>query len=193
MWQAQRAAMLPGMACASPPLDLLIEAFQWVGGMQLNPVLAGESYVGEHGGFAVDDEGGELGPASTHHLGDVQQRRPRRRVVGLLERLAQRGGNHGVLTLRHIGERIAGPVHAAALPGGAEDADDRRLEPLVGVGDHQLDAGEAAPLQALQEVRPEHLGLPGRYPTISRRPSILTATAIIAATETIRPAARTFR
>src|SRR5512144_2430152 len=30
-------------------------------------------------------------------------------------------------------------------------------------------------------------------PTISRRPSVLTATAIIAATETIRPAARTFR
>src|SRR5512134_593470 len=71
----------------------------------------------------------------------------------------KRGGEHGVLALRHVGERIAGPVHPAALPGGAEDADDRRLQPLMGVGDHQLDAGKAASLEALQEVRPEHLGL----------------------------------
>ena len=117
--------------------------------MQLGSVLAGEGHVGEHVGFAVDDEVGELRPAGAHHLGDVQQRRPGCRVVRLLERLAQRGGEHGVLAFGPVGERIAGPVHPAALPGGAEDADDRRLQPLVRVRDHQLDASEAAALQAL--------------------------------------------
>ena len=127
--------------------------------VELGLVLAGEGRVGEHVGFAVDDESGELRPAGAHHLGDMQQRPTGGCGVRLLERLAQRGGDHGVLALRHVGERIAGPVHPAALPGGAEDADDRRLQPFVGVGYHQLDAGEAAGLEALQEVRPEHLGL----------------------------------
>jgi hypothetical protein len=45
-----------------PSLDLLVETFQRVGGMQLGPVLAGEGHVGERVGFAVDDEGGELRP-----------------------------------------------------------------------------------------------------------------------------------
>lgn len=132
-----------------PPLDLLIEAFQWVGGVQLGPVLAREGHLGEHVGFAVDDEVGKLRPAGAHHVGDVQNRRPCRRMVRLLERLAQRRGEHGVLALRHVSERIAGPVHAAALPSGAEDAGNCRLQAFVGVGDHQLDAGKATGLEAL--------------------------------------------
>ena len=78
-------------------------------------MLAREDHVGEHVGFAVDDEVGKLWPAATHHLGDMQQRRAGGRVIGLLERLAQGGGDHGVLALRHVGERIAGPMHAGAV------------------------------------------------------------------------------
>src|SRR5207248_4500512 len=63
--------------------------------------------------------------------------------------------------LRHIGESIAHPMHAAALPAGAEHPADRRFEPLMGVGDDQLDPTQAAPRQALQKRRPERLSLRG--------------------------------
>ena len=36
-----------------PPFDLLVQAFQRVGGMQLGPVLGWESHVGEHVMLAV--------------------------------------------------------------------------------------------------------------------------------------------
>ena len=61
---------------------------------ELGPVLAGEGRVGEHVGFAVDDEVGEFRRAGPHHLGDMQQCCACGRVVRLLERLAQRGGDH---------------------------------------------------------------------------------------------------
>src|SRR5436190_21164015 len=52
-------------------------------------------------------------------------------------------------------------MHAAALPAGAEHSTGRRFEPLMGVGDDQLDPAQAAPRQALQKARPERLGLRG--------------------------------
>jgi len=56
---------------------------------------------------------------------------------------------------------FAHPVHAAPLPGGAEHAGDRVAQAVIGIGDHQLDALEATLDQALQESRPERLGLRG--------------------------------
>ena len=50
-------------------------------------------------------------------------------------------------------------MHAAALPAGAKHPADRRFEPLMGVGDDQLDATQPASRQALQKARPERLGL----------------------------------
>ena len=52
-------------------------------------------------------------------------------------------------------------MHAAPLPGGAEHAGDRVAQAVIGIGDHQLDALEATLDQALQESRPERLGLRG--------------------------------
>jgi len=43
--------------------------------------------------------------------------------------------------------------------GAPEDLGDRVLQPLVGVGDDQLHADQAARDQALDELRPERLGL----------------------------------
>ena len=40
------------------------------------------------------------------------------------------------------------------LPGGGEDAADGGLQPLMGVGDDQPDAAQAAAMQAVQEVTP---------------------------------------
>ena len=51
--------------------------------------------------------------------------------------------------------------HAAALPGGADNAGDGVLQPLVGVGDHELHALEPALGEVAQESRPEGFGLGG--------------------------------
>lgn len=80
-------------------------------------------------------------------------------MVGLEEDLPDGGGHHGVLSLRHVGQGVPHEVDAAALPGGAEHAGDRGLQPLVRIGDDQLHALEAAARQVLEEARPEGLGL----------------------------------
>ncbi len=57
---------------------------------------------------------------------------------------ADRGGDHAVLTLRHMGEAVAHEVHAAALPRRLKHLGDRRRQALMRVRDRQLDGGEAA-------------------------------------------------
>jgi hypothetical protein len=46
-------------------------------------------------------------------------------------------------------------MHPAALPGGAQDLGDGRLEAFMGIGDHQLHALEAATHQTAQKLDPE--------------------------------------
>jgi hypothetical protein len=86
-----------------------------------------------------------------------------------------------------------GPNGRGSATSGVQDFGDGGLDALVGVGDHQLDAAQAAAGELAQEGGPEGLGL-GRIsmPRISRRPSPLTPTATITATETMRPCWRTF-
>jgi hypothetical protein len=60
-----------------------------------------------------------------------------------------------------MGQDVAHEVDAAALPGGGEDLGDGGLDALVGIGDHQLDAAQAAPRQPAQEGGPEGLGFGG--------------------------------
>ncbi len=61
-------------------------------------------------------------------------------------------------------------------------------------GDHRPHDAQPTARQAAQKVAPERLGLRGltAMPSTSRVPSVFTATAMITATETIRPAWRTF-
>ena len=56
---------------------------------------------------------------------------------------------------------VAHEVDAAPLPGGAEDPADSRLDALMGVGDHQLDAPKASACQLAQELSPESRSLRG--------------------------------
>ena len=58
-----------------------------------------------------------------------------------------------------MAQGVTEEVDGAALPWGAEHLGDRGLEALVGVGDDQLDAGQAATDQRAQELAPERLGL----------------------------------
>ena len=82
-------------------------------------------------------------------------------------------------------------MHPTALPAGTKDAGDSEAQAVMSIRDHQLDALEPALDQALQKARPERLGLRGA----NTKPDDLaaTATAIIAATETMQPPSRTFR
>lgn len=79
-------------------------------------------------------------------------------MIGLDEGPPGRGGNHGVLALGNIGERVAHRMNAAPLPCRAEGAGDGGLQPLMSIGDHQLDAGETPVHQVAQEAHPERLG-----------------------------------
>jgi hypothetical protein len=93
-----------------------------------------------------------------------------------------------------MSQRIAHEVHAAPLPGGVEDLADGGLDALMGVGDNQLDAAQSAAASlrrnAVQNVSASEG--PMSMPRTSRRPSLLTPTPTITATETIRPFWRTF-
>jgi len=98
-------------------------------------------------------------------------------------------------------------MNATPLPGSAHDAADRGLQPLVRVGDDELDPTQAALNEALEERAPEGLGLArtdvqahhfgshraSAMGARSRLPSVFTATAIMAATETMRPPSRCLR
>ena len=96
----------------------------------------------------------------------------------------------------------------AALPGGVHQLGDGGLDALVGVGDDVpgldpgIDAAQAAPRELAQELGPEEpapakagvSASEGPMSTLStsRRPSALTPTATITATETMRWLRRTF-
>ena len=108
--------------------------------------------------LAVVHQRGELGPARPELIGDVSPGLVRGVGVGLQESLADRGGDHGVLALLHVRQGVAHPMNPASLPGRAEHAGDRQAQPVMGVGDHQLDAAQPALDQALDEARPERLG-----------------------------------
>src|SRR6516162_6769910 len=92
-------------------------------------------------------------------VGDMAQHGARLAPIRLQKGLAKRRGDHALLGLGDISESIAHPVHPAALPAGAEHPADRRFEPLMGVGNDQLDIAQAAPRQALEKARPKGFGL----------------------------------
>src|SRR3954447_24996203 len=83
----------------------------------------------------------------------------RRLGIGLQKGLPDRSGDHRVLALGHMRERIAHPMNSASLPARAEHAGDRMAQAVVRIGDDQLDALQAAPDQALDEAGPERFGL----------------------------------
>ena len=117
-------------------------------------------------------------------------------------RLAWNVGEDGVRLERRLPFEMGRPVEVQLrLPGGEAlvlracvaggGPDDEDADAAGGVLVYWLDYV----LLAFEKTRPERLGLRGAIcsPTISRLPSVLTATAIIAATETMRPPSRCFR
>ena len=174
-------------------LDFAVEPFQRVGAVDLGPVVLGEAHKGEDIGFRLIHQCRQLcdlGPELISNLAPLEAGH-----FGVL--LGEGGGDEGSddtpALLSGMGQDIAHEMHAAALPGGMQHLCNGRLEPFMGIRDYELDAAQAAPCQRAQELGPEGLGLeaPIAMPSTSRRPSLLTATATMTATETIRPVART--
>ena len=118
---------------------------------------AREGHVGQDVMLALVHQRREFGPAGPELIGDLPPGMMGGIGVGLEEGLPQRGGDHGVLAFRHMGQGVAHPMDPAALPGGAEHAGDRLLEALVGIGDHQLHAVQATADQGLEKAGPEGL------------------------------------
>ncbi len=117
-----------------PPLHLLVEALQWVRGMQLHPVLAGEAHAGQHVRLVramalTVHERPELGPAGAELVGDMPAGLRCGLVVGQKEGLADRRGHDGVLALGHRGARVSHEVDAAPLPGRPDPPLNGRLGP----------------------------------------------------------------
>jgi len=139
---------------------------------------------------------GQFGPARSQLVGDAAPCLAGLGSVGLIEGLADRGSNDGVLAARDVGQGVAHPVDAAALPGGLEDAIDGRAQAAVGIRDDRPGAVEPADLEAAQKIHPRAVSAsdgPSPRPMISRRPSVFADTAIMAATPTIRPPWRSLR
>src|SRR5690606_38917359 len=67
---------------------------------------------------------------------------------GLRRLLGEGRGNEGAgnpaAALAGMGQNIAHEVNPAALPSGAQDLGDSRLDAFMGIGDHQLDTAQAA-------------------------------------------------
>eukprot|EP01137_Pigoraptor_chileana_P013759 Opistho-2@67633 len=100
----------------------------------------------------------QLWPAGAQLISDLTPDLCCGGMVGLKEDLADGSSDYRVLALGHVGQRVSHEVDAAALPGGAEHTGDRGLEALVGIGDDQLHAGQAAAGKVLEEGRPERFG-----------------------------------
>src|SRR5262249_30485123 len=73
---------------------------------------------------SINDQRGKLRPFRPQLVGDVAQHLAGLGPVGLQESLAQRRRYHALLSFGDIGESIAHPMHAAALPAGAKHPPD---------------------------------------------------------------------
>jgi hypothetical protein len=61
------------------PLDLAVDALEWIGRVELGPVLLGEAHIGEHVLLGRVQQGGELGQLLPDLVGDLAPLRPGRR------------------------------------------------------------------------------------------------------------------
>ncbi len=137
---------------------------------------------------------GQLRQAWSHLVGYLAPLGLGRGLVLLGEDGADEGGGEATAVAPSMGQQVAHEMHAAALPGGIQHSACGGLQPLVGIGDHQLDAAQATTGQSAKEVDPERRASeqPTAMPSTSRRPSLFTPTAMVAATGTTRPPWRTF-
>jgi hypothetical protein len=136
--------------------DFLVQPFERVGAPDLLPVPGGEAGEGQQVLGGVVEHGLDLGQLPAEHAGDDVELLADVLLIGLGEDGADCGGDHLGVAPGDLGQDVAQEVHAAALPGRAEQhGGDRGLQSGVGVGDDQLNSGEPARLQRSEEGGPE--------------------------------------
>jgi hypothetical protein len=158
-------------------------------------VLRGEAHVGQHVGLGVVHQDGELRELGAELVGDVAPLLAGSFGVVLGEGGGHAGRHDAPPALAGVRERVAQEVDAAALPGRAPRTraiaafSPSWASEITSFTPRRATSGELA-----QELGPERLGLGGAMsiPSTSRRPSVLTSTAMITATDTMRPFWRTF-
>lgn len=91
-------------------------------------MLGREGHISKHISLCIVHEGSELRPSDAKLVGDMPPCLNGSVMVGLEEGLADRGCHHGVLPLRHIGERITHGMNPASLPRRAEHTGDGGLQ-----------------------------------------------------------------
>jgi hypothetical protein len=145
----------------SAALDLAIESFQRIGAVDLGSVILGEAHKGEDIGFGLIHQRRQLCNLGPELIGDLAPLQAGHFGVLLGKGGGDEGSDDTPALLAGMGQDIAHEVHAATLPGGMQHLGNRRLEPLMRIRDHQLDAAQAAPGQRTQKLGPEGLGLRG--------------------------------
>jgi hypothetical protein len=155
----QRAVVGKDADDVGAPADLLVEALERVGAPELGPVRRREGVKGEDVLLRLAEHRRHLrqplferGDRLAQPLASLVAR------LGLEDRPDQRT-EQPVLVAAGVAEAIPEEVDGAALPGTAKMAGDRGLKALVGVGDDELHAAQAARDQRLEELAPERLGL----------------------------------
>ncbi len=95
--------------------------------------------------------------------------------------------------LSGMGQDVAHEVDTTTLPRGAKDLGDDGFDAFMGIGDDQFDDPQAPSRQFVQKVGPEGfclLGSDGHPQYLATSGGI--GTAMMTATETMRPSWRTF-
>ena len=150
-------------------------------------MLRGEVHVGQDIGFGIVHQRCQLGDTRPQLIGHLAPLLAGCVSIVLGEGSADPGGDDATLGLAGIGHGVAHEVHAAALPCGAEYFADGCLQSVMGIGDDKLDAAQAARVRLRRNSVQNGSAslLPIVMPNTSRRPSVLTATPTITATDTI--------
>src|SRR5262249_11606000 len=184
-------------------LDLAIEALEGIGGMQLRAMGGGEGHVGEDVGLGLVHQGSEFGHAGPKLVGDQAPLCFGGAGIVLGKGGTDEGRDDTAALLAGMGQDIAHEVDAAALPAGVENP---RLRGGRLLATAALMPSWASEITSLTPRRPRRASLrrksvqkvsaseaPIAMPSTSRRPAALTPTAMITATETMRPSWRAFR
>ena len=124
--------------------------------------LGWEVHVGENIGFGIVHQGGEFWNPWPGLIGNLAPLLAGGFGIVLGEGGADPGGDDAPLGLAGIGQRVAHEMNPTALPGGAEYLADRGLQPLVRIGDDELNPAQTPPRKAAQELDPEGFGLATR-------------------------------
>ena len=154
----------------------------------------GEAHMGQHLSLTVIHQLGDLREVLVQLIGRGTSLSPRLGLAVLGEHRAQQGRHHSAPTLAGMRQSVAHEVCPAALSDRLPQPGSGRLEPFMGIGNRQSFTPRRPRRIRLRRKSVQYGSAsegPTRMLSTSSTPSAFTATAIIAATDTIRPASRT--